>query len=70
MADEAMRLQTLPVLFYYNLIFVLPLLMITALLYFGSFHVEWMRGWQEKNKPLLLKALVFACIRILMFRLV
>jgi cytochrome c biogenesis protein CcdA len=53
MADEALRLQTLPVLFYYNLVFVLPLLVITALLYFGSVHVERVRGWQEKNKPLI-----------------
>jgi hypothetical protein len=53
MADEALRLQTLPVLLYYNLVFVLPLLVITALLYFGSVHVERLRGWQERNKPLI-----------------
>jgi cytochrome c biogenesis protein CcdA len=52
-ADEALRLQTLPVLLYYNLVFVLPLLVITALLYFGSVHVERARGWQERNKPLI-----------------
>jgi hypothetical protein len=53
MADEALRLQTLPVLLYYNLVFVLPLLVITALLYFGSVHVERLRDWQERNKPLI-----------------
>jgi len=53
MANEATRMQTLPVLIYYNLIFVMPLILITALLYFGSIHVEKAREWKDRNKPLI-----------------
>ena len=53
MADSATRMQTIPILFYYNLIFVLPLVLITLLLYFGSVHVERAREWKERNKRLI-----------------
>ncbi|RLF97941.1 MAG: hypothetical protein DRN49_06720 [Thaumarchaeota archaeon] len=53
MADDATRMQTIPILLYYNLIFVLPLMLITALLYFGSVHVERAREWKENNKRLI-----------------
>lgn len=50
MADDATRMQTLPMLIYYNLIFVMPLVLITVLLYFGSVHVEKAREWKDRNK--------------------
>ena len=53
MADDATRMQTIPILLYYNLIFVLPLVLITVLLYFGSVHVERAREWKERNKRLI-----------------
>ena len=53
MADEATRMQTAPMLLYYNLIFVTPLILITILLYFNSIHVEKARQWKDKNKPLI-----------------
>ncbi|RLE47178.1 MAG: hypothetical protein DRJ31_09255, partial [Candidatus Methanomethylicota archaeon] len=53
MADDATRMQTIPILIYYNLIFVLPLVLITALLYFGSVHVERAREWKDHNKRLI-----------------
>jgi len=53
MADSATRMQTIPTLLYYNLIFVLPLVLITVLLYFGSVHVERAREWKEHNKRLI-----------------
>ena len=53
MADDATRMQTIPLLLYYNLIFVMPLVLITALLYFGSVHVERAREWKEHNKRLI-----------------
>lgn len=53
MADDATRMQTLLMLLYYNLIFVLPLILITTLLYLGSIHVEKAREWKDRNKPLL-----------------
>jgi len=53
MADDATRMQTIPILFYYNMIFVMPLVLITALLYFGSVHVERAREWKDHNKRLI-----------------
>ena len=53
MADDATRMQTIPILLYYNLIFVMPLVLITVLLYFGSVHVERAREWKDKNKQLI-----------------
>lgn len=53
MADDATRLQTVPILIYYNVIFVMPLVLITAMLYFGSVHVERAREWKERNKRLI-----------------
>jgi parallel beta-helix repeat protein len=50
MADNATRMQTIPILLYYNMIFVTPLALITALLYFGSVHVEKAREWKKHNK--------------------
>jgi len=46
-------METIPILLYYNLIFVMPLVLITALLYFGSVHVEKAREWKERNKRLI-----------------
>jgi len=53
LADEATRLETIPLLLFYNLIFVMPLVLITLLLYFGSVHVERAREWKEQNKQLI-----------------
>jgi parallel beta-helix repeat protein len=53
MADSTTGMQTTPILLYYNLIFVLPLVLITVLLYFGSVHVERAREWKERNKRLI-----------------
>lgn len=39
----------LPWLFFYNLIFVLPMLGITLAIYFGFTSVEKVSGWKEKN---------------------
>jgi cytochrome c biogenesis protein CcdA len=53
MADSTTRMQTIPILLYYNLVFVLPLVLITVLLYFGSVNVERAREWKERNKRLI-----------------
>ena len=42
-------LKTLPWLMLYNLIFVLPMLFITLLVYFGLTKVENVSGWKDKN---------------------
>ncbi len=53
MADDATRMQTIPILLYYNLIFVMPLILISTLLYFGSIQVERVREWKDRNKQFL-----------------
>lgn len=42
-------LQTIPWLLLYNLIFILPMLAITAICYFGFTTVERVSGWREEN---------------------
>lgn len=37
------------VLLYYNLVFVLPLLVITGFMYFGYASIEKVSGWKDKN---------------------
>ena len=40
---------SLPWLLFYNLIFILPMLLIVLIIYFGIRKVESVSGWQEKN---------------------
>jgi len=42
-------LNTIPWLLYYNLIFVLPMIIITLIVYWGFTRVEDVSGWKEKN---------------------
>ncbi|RLJ05833.1 MAG: hypothetical protein DRP18_02220 [Candidatus Aenigmatarchaeota archaeon] len=42
-------LETLPWLLIYNFIFVLPMIIITLVVYFGITKVEDVSGWKEKN---------------------
>lgn len=42
-------LNALPWLFYYNFIFLLPMLIITFIVYFGLARVEDVTGWKEKH---------------------
>lgn len=46
-------LKTLPWLLYYNLIFILPMLAITIIIYIGYTTVEHVTGWKEKNIKIL-----------------
>lgn len=46
-------LQTVPWLIIYNIIFVLPMIAITLLVYFGFTTVDKVYGWREKNLRLL-----------------
>lgn len=45
--------KVLPILLYYNLIFVFPLLLITGLIYAGYSTVERATAWKERNLRLL-----------------
>ncbi len=42
-------LGALPWLLYYNLVFVLPMLIIVGLIYFGFTEVDKVSGWKERN---------------------
>jgi cytochrome c biogenesis protein CcdA len=42
-------LGALPWLLYYNLIFVIPMLIIVGLVYFGFAQVDQVSGWKERN---------------------
>jgi len=42
-------LGALPWLLYYNLIFILPMLIITIIIYFGLKKVDEVEGWKERN---------------------
>jgi len=46
-------IASIPMLVYYNLIFVLPMIIITLLVYFGYSKVEKISGWKERNIKLL-----------------
>lgn len=41
--------KTLPMLFLYNAIFIAPILIITAIVYFGLRKVEDVQDWKDKN---------------------
>jgi len=43
------KTSLIPILLYYNLIFVLPLLIITILIYFGYSSIEKMTAWKDRN---------------------
>lgn len=64
LADSATRLQAVPLLLYYNFIFVLPLLIISLLLYSNLFSIGKVREWNEKNKRLLRLVGGFAMIAL------
>ena len=42
-------LGALPILLYYNILFVIPMLIITLLIYFGLSRVQDVEGWKDKN---------------------
>ncbi len=49
MAEKINMGKTLPLLVLYNFIFVLPMLIITLLVYFGSARMGKMEAWRQKN---------------------
>jgi cytochrome c biogenesis protein CcdA len=42
-------IETIPWLLYYNLVFVIPMLIIVGIVYFGFARVEDVSGWKERN---------------------
>ena len=47
--SEIGLLQTLPWLLYYNIVFILPMLLIVGIVYKGFAKVEEVSGWKERN---------------------
>jgi cytochrome c biogenesis protein CcdA len=47
--SELGLLNAIPWLLYYNLVFILPMLIITLIVYFGLARVQDVSGWKEKN---------------------
>lgn len=46
-------LQTIPWLLYYNFLFVIPMIIIVGLIYWGFAKVDDVSGWKEKNIKIL-----------------
>lgn len=53
LADNSTRLQAIPLLLYYNFVFVLPLIMTSLLLYSNILSLSRAREWNAKNRRLL-----------------
>jgi len=53
LSNQLSMLQILPILLYYNLIFVSPLILLTVLIYFGYASIEKAIDWKERNLRLL-----------------
>jgi len=62
-------LHTLGLLLIYNLIFIIPMILITLLIYFGISTVEKVSGWKEKHiKQLhLIEGIILLVLGIVMF---
>jgi len=45
--------QIIPILLYYNFIFILPLLVLTPLIYFGFAKAEKINAWKDRNLRIL-----------------
>lgn len=66
--SELSFIARMPWLLYYNFIFVLPMLVITFVIYFGVTTVERISGWKEKNIHYLhlVEGLILVALGILM----
>ena len=53
LSDKASIASIIPILLLYNLFFVLPLIIINLLVYFGLTNIEKASGWKDSNRELL-----------------
>jgi cytochrome c biogenesis protein CcdA len=51
--SELGTLNSIPWLLYYNLIFILPMIIITLIIFFGFKKVDEVAGWKERNIKIL-----------------
>ena len=61
--------QTIPWLLIYNLIFIMPMIAITLVIYLGLTTVDKVSSWKEKNIKYLhlIEGLILTILGILMF---
>lgn len=61
-------IKSLPWLIYYNIIFILPMIAITLMVFFGFKKIEEVSGWKEKNirKLHLIAGILLVCVGIAM----
>ena len=64
MAEKTTRLSAIPMLLYYNLLFILPQILITLLVYFGFSSVSKITRWKHKSTKLLHLAIGLAMITL------
>jgi cytochrome c biogenesis protein CcdA len=62
-------LMSVPLLLWYNVLFVLPMLIVVLLIYFGMSKIEDVNSWKEKNIKYLhlVAGIIIIIIGILMF---
>ena len=67
--SELSFISRIPWLLFYNLIFVLPMIIITLVIYFGVTSVEKISGWKDKNIKYLhlIEGLILVILGILTF---
>lgn len=53
LAEKSTRIAAMPILALYNLVFVLPLLLIVYLLYIGHTNIDKVKEWKERNVKVL-----------------
>ena len=53
LAEKSTRMSAIPILLLYNFFFILPLLLITYLLYIGHTTINKMKDWKNRNVKLL-----------------
>ena len=67
--SELPFVYTIPWLLLYNIVFVLPMIAITLIIYFGLTTVEKVAGWKERNirRLHLVEGLILTALGIAMF---
>ena len=68
LAKTSTRMAAIPLLLIYNFIFVMPMIIITLLIYFGMTSVERVSEWREKYIKLihLISGIIMICLALLL----
>ena len=68
LANNSTRAGAIPLLLIYNLVFVMPMIIITIMVYLGTTTVEQIRDWREKNIRLihLISGIIMIILAILL----